>query len=61
MTDLWPPEDGAIAPKQAESRAEPQYSEAGIGSIPQAYLALSEVDRRSVREEVEGATFAVRV
>jgi hypothetical protein len=26
--------------------------EAGIGSIPQAYLALSEVDRRSVREEV---------
>jgi ubiquinone/menaquinone biosynthesis C-methylase UbiE len=26
--------------------------EAGIGSIPQAYLALPEVDRRSVREEV---------
>jgi hypothetical protein len=26
--------------------------EAGIGSIPQAYLALSEVDRHSVREEV---------
>jgi SAM-dependent methyltransferase len=26
--------------------------EAGIGSLPQAYLALSEVDRRSVREEV---------
>jgi ubiquinone/menaquinone biosynthesis C-methylase UbiE len=28
--------------------------EAGVGSIPQAYLALSEVDRRSVREEVRG-------
>jgi ubiquinone/menaquinone biosynthesis C-methylase UbiE len=27
--------------------------EAGIGSIPQAYLALSEKDRRSVREEVK--------
>jgi hypothetical protein len=26
--------------------------EAGIGSIPQAYLALSQADRRSVREEV---------
>jgi ubiquinone/menaquinone biosynthesis C-methylase UbiE len=26
--------------------------EAGIGSMPQAYLALSEVDRRSVRDEV---------
>jgi SAM-dependent methyltransferase len=26
--------------------------EAGTGSIPQAYLALPEVDRRSVREEV---------
>jgi ubiquinone/menaquinone biosynthesis C-methylase UbiE len=26
--------------------------EAGIGSLPQAYLALSEPDRRSVREEV---------
>ena len=26
--------------------------EAGTGSLPQAYLALSEVDRRSVREEV---------
>jgi ubiquinone/menaquinone biosynthesis C-methylase UbiE len=26
--------------------------EAGIGSIPQAYLMLSEADRRSVREEV---------
>jgi hypothetical protein len=26
--------------------------EAGIGSIPQAYLSLSEVDRRSVRDEV---------
>jgi ubiquinone/menaquinone biosynthesis C-methylase UbiE len=26
--------------------------EAGIGSIPQVYLALSEVDRRSVRDEV---------
>jgi ubiquinone/menaquinone biosynthesis C-methylase UbiE len=26
--------------------------EAGIGSLPQAYLALSESDRRSVREEV---------
>jgi SAM-dependent methyltransferase len=26
--------------------------EAGTGSIPQAYLALSEVDRRSVRDEV---------
>jgi ubiquinone/menaquinone biosynthesis C-methylase UbiE len=26
--------------------------EAGIGSIPQAYLSLSEVDRRSVRSEV---------
>src|SRR5215831_18360231 len=27
--------------------------EAGVGSIPQAYLTLSEVDRRSVREEVK--------
>ena len=27
--------------------------EAGIGSIPQAYLALSQADRRSVREEVK--------
>jgi ubiquinone/menaquinone biosynthesis C-methylase UbiE len=27
--------------------------EAGIGSIPQSYLALSEVDRRSVRDEVK--------
>jgi hypothetical protein len=26
--------------------------EAGIGSLPQAYLALSEPDRRSVGEEV---------
>jgi len=26
--------------------------EAGVGSIPQSYLTLSEVDRRSVREEV---------
>ena len=26
--------------------------ESGTGSQPQAYLALSEVDRRSVREEV---------
>jgi hypothetical protein len=26
--------------------------EAGIGSIPQSYLTLSDVDRRSVREEV---------
>jgi SAM-dependent methyltransferase len=26
--------------------------EAGVGSLPQAYLALSEADRRSVREEV---------
>ena len=26
--------------------------EAGTGSIPQAYLTLSEADRRSVREEV---------
>jgi hypothetical protein len=26
--------------------------EAGIGSIPQAYLALPEAERRSVREEV---------
>jgi hypothetical protein len=26
--------------------------EAGIGSIPQSYLTLSKVDRRSVREEV---------
>jgi hypothetical protein len=26
--------------------------ETGIGSIPQAYFALSEPDRRSVREEV---------
>jgi hypothetical protein len=26
--------------------------EQGIGSIPQAYLALGEADRRSVREEV---------
>ena len=26
--------------------------EAGIGSIPQSYLTLSEADRRSVREEV---------
>src|SRR5690349_5499234 len=26
--------------------------EAGIGSIPQSYLMLSDVDRRSVREEV---------
>jgi hypothetical protein len=26
--------------------------EAGIGSMPQAYLALSQVDRLSVREEV---------
>ena len=26
--------------------------EAGTGSLPQAYLALSEVDRLSVREEV---------
>jgi hypothetical protein len=27
--------------------------EAGVGSIPQAYLTLSEADRRSVREEVK--------
>jgi len=27
--------------------------EAGIGSIPQSYLTLSDVDRRSVREEVK--------
>ncbi len=26
--------------------------EAGIGSIPQSYLTLSELDRRSVRDEV---------
>jgi hypothetical protein len=26
--------------------------EAGTGSLPKAYVALSEVDRRSVREEV---------
>jgi hypothetical protein len=26
--------------------------EAGIGSIPQSYLTLSDVDRRAVREEV---------
>jgi len=26
--------------------------ESGVGSIPQAYLGLSETDRRSVREEV---------
>jgi hypothetical protein len=26
--------------------------EAGIGSIPQSYLRLSDVDRRTVREEV---------
>jgi hypothetical protein len=26
--------------------------EAGTGSLPQAYLALSDMDRRSVREEV---------
>jgi hypothetical protein len=26
--------------------------EAGTGSMPQAYLSLSEADRRSVREEV---------
>ena len=36
--------------------------EAGIGSIPQAYLALSEADRRSVREEVKArlSQFEVR-
>jgi hypothetical protein len=27
--------------------------EAGVGSIPQAYLALAEDDRRSVRDEVK--------
>jgi hypothetical protein len=27
--------------------------EAGIGSIPQSYLMLSDVDRRSAREEVK--------
>ena len=27
--------------------------EAGVGSLPQAYLALSDANRRSVREEVK--------
>jgi len=31
--------------------------EAGVGSIPQAYLTLSEADRRSVREEVKARDY----
>ena len=33
--------------------------EAGIGSMPQAYLVHSETDRLSVRQESEGATFEI--
>ena len=33
--------------------------EAGIGSIPQSYLMLSDVDRRAVRDEVQSASFTL--
>ena len=35
--------------------------EAGIGSIPQSYLLLTETDRRAVREEVQAQTLQFEV
>jgi hypothetical protein len=53
-----PPQDGQARPALRLRRHFPEASpywdpiEAGVGSISQSYLTLTEADRRSVREEV---------